>query len=112
MPTRVSHVLLTHLRFTSTNACARLDQSRRRGHNLTERYRTLENNVRKQNSVTLSQDSSSPVRVQRALHESGDARRKPVTFMGFSIPEEPIPPADDGKHMAARMRMQMVILGF
>lgn len=93
----LNHPLLAHLRFTSTGARTRLN---RRGHNLTERFRTLENGILGQNSLTLSQDSTSIVQEQRAHYEpAGNARER--TIAGFVVPEELVPPADDGEHVIA-----------
>jgi len=93
----LNYPLLTHLRFTSTNARTRLN---RRGHNLTERFRTLENSIHGQNTPSLSQDSTSIAQEQRAHHEpAGNVRER--TIGGFVVPEEPVPPADDGEHMIA-----------
>ena len=72
----------------------------RGGQNLTERYRMLENRFRGKNTFIeqisgLSQNIDDPSKSRPSSRS--DVQRVPDTIAGFTIPEEPIPPADEGK---------------
>lgn len=80
------------------------DQSRG-GQNLTERYRRLENTLRGRNAIMkqiseISQDSEDVSKVRSpplSSFSSYGAQNTPDIIAGFVIPEEPIPPSDEGK---------------
>jgi hypothetical protein len=77
----------------------------RGGQNLTERYRRLENTLRRENAITkqisevsLGVEDASKTRSSPLTSSSHHgAQNPPNTIAGFVIPEEPIPPSDEGK---------------
>lgn len=75
----------------------------RGGQNLTERYRRLENTLRRGNAITkqifeISQDVEDVSKVMSAPLTSSSCygtQNTPDTIAGFVIPEEPVPPSDE-----------------
>ncbi|KAG2129339.1 hypothetical protein BD769DRAFT_1455863 [Suillus cothurnatus] len=75
----------------------------RGGQNLTERYRRLENTLRRENAITkqisevsLGVEDASKTRSSPLTSFSHyGAQNPPNTIAGFVIPEEPIPPSDE-----------------
>lgn len=76
----------------------------RGGQNLTNRFRRLERSLRgkdayKQEIIELKKDGEGGI-VDSTAEETQQAlkrrKNKPQMFMGFVVPDEPKPPADDG----------------
>ncbi|KAG1722767.1 hypothetical protein EDB19DRAFT_1645605 [Suillus lakei] len=66
----------------------------RGGKNLTERYRKLENTLRRGNAV-MKQISELSQEVEDGSNLRHGAPNTPDTTAGFVVPEEPIPPSDE-----------------
>ncbi|KAG1771977.1 hypothetical protein EV702DRAFT_1134881 [Suillus placidus] len=83
----------------------------RGGQNLTERYRRLENTLRGRNAIMKRISETSPDVQDASKARSSPltsssrygAQNTPDTIAGFVIPEEPIPPSDEGKFSTKAM---------
>lgn len=71
----------------------------RGGQNLTDRYKRLENSLRGKEAISAELSDLTHNNLSTSSGANISASRRPGRmFRGFEIPEEPKPPADDGKY--------------